>query len=963
MNIPSADLQRLLAEEPFVRALAQSLVAGEADDIVQQAYLRAIEARPAAVREPRSWLARIVRNLAADERRRQRRAAAREAGEAALQHVPSSAELAASEELRRRLVAAVDALPEHLRTAVLLRYFEGLPPRRIAKALAVPVSVVWSRLHAGLVALRARLDAEHGGDRRAWLLPLVPFAASPRGLPWVDVAGPAAPALALGVITMTTKTKLAAFAAVLLAAVLLWTALPDAASPRALANRTARVEPAVATLADAAAKDEAPLALRREAANADEVATTGELVVTVRYASEPTVAAGHTVLVRRRGGDLRVGVLRAVTDGNGVARFTGLAPGELRVRAVGSWEVAAATIAAGRSSPCEIALRGGMTLTGVVVDTAGAPVAGALVETAVSAMQGIDADIVAVTGADGTFTVRECYPRCLVGARAAGYAASPLLILDEDQGGTKSVRIELSAVGGAVEGVVVDAQGAPVSEAVVRVGEGRTERIQSTPLGTPPLPAQVGTDASGRFTAIGLPVGRQPLVVRAEGYAPWIGACEIVAHARTAARVSMQPGVTCRGRVSSGGQPVDRAKVGYDGSSDFLCIATYSGVDGTYELRALPSGDFELQAEKDRVGRASARVRGGPGASVCCDFELSNGLALRGRSFDAAGAPVQSSEIRCRAEGAGETWSVFAMTDADGRFLVAQCPPGRTLSIEATLPDHLPWQRGGIDPNAGELEIRFAKETGLRARITGRLLRPDGSGATGTTIYGWRQSPRASVDVTVERPDGAFVLEVPAGTWSMHILVHGHPEIRRGGIELQAGAVHDVGVLQLVRGGTLVLRDDEAAKFVCDVFDAHEHYVSYLFPARPRHSDLLAPGDYLLFAHAEGSAAQVLPFSITADRETVLTLKAVPGIRRRVEFVPAPGADVHAVSYQVRRAGALVMGNYVVAATADGLAQDVCLVPGDYELTTSGPLPKVSMVSVRFTVADGASEPVRVMLR
>ena len=46
MTTKPDDLLRLLAEEPFVRALAQSLVADEADDVVQQAWLRALEHHP-----------------------------------------------------------------------------------------------------------------------------------------------------------------------------------------------------------------------------------------------------------------------------------------------------------------------------------------------------------------------------------------------------------------------------------------------------------------------------------------------------------------------------------------------------------------------------------------------------------------------------------------------------------------------------------------------------------------------------------------------------------------------------------------------------------------------------------------------------------------------------------------------------------------------------------------------------
>lgn len=54
MTSRQIELERLLAEEPFVRALARSLVSGEADDVVQQTWLRALERRPAsAILQPR----------------------------------------------------------------------------------------------------------------------------------------------------------------------------------------------------------------------------------------------------------------------------------------------------------------------------------------------------------------------------------------------------------------------------------------------------------------------------------------------------------------------------------------------------------------------------------------------------------------------------------------------------------------------------------------------------------------------------------------------------------------------------------------------------------------------------------------------------------------------------------------------------------------------------------------------
>ncbi len=57
------DLERLLAEEPFVRSLARQLLVDEEDEIVQQTYLQALKHRDGTVRSPRRWLARIARNV------------------------------------------------------------------------------------------------------------------------------------------------------------------------------------------------------------------------------------------------------------------------------------------------------------------------------------------------------------------------------------------------------------------------------------------------------------------------------------------------------------------------------------------------------------------------------------------------------------------------------------------------------------------------------------------------------------------------------------------------------------------------------------------------------------------------------------------------------------------------------------------------------------------------------------
>ena len=64
--------ESLLAYEPFVYAVARGLLSSEAeaDDVVQETWVRALRQRRGSVAAPKSWLARVVRNLVKDRRRR-----------------------------------------------------------------------------------------------------------------------------------------------------------------------------------------------------------------------------------------------------------------------------------------------------------------------------------------------------------------------------------------------------------------------------------------------------------------------------------------------------------------------------------------------------------------------------------------------------------------------------------------------------------------------------------------------------------------------------------------------------------------------------------------------------------------------------------------------------------------------------------------------------------------------------
>ena len=204
--MPAPDVDLLLAHEGFLRGIARGLVADEslADDVVQETYLAAL--RDAPRRDLRAWLGGVARNLALMARRGEGRRQRRER-----LHLPGAPAVSVPEaiarlELQRRVVGAVLALEEPYRGTVLFRHFYELPLDEIARRMHVPVETVRTRLRRALERLRSDLDATHGGERSAWLVPLAVVAAAhaPR------------PLAAAGGILAMTKTKLALAAALLL---------------------------------------------------------------------------------------------------------------------------------------------------------------------------------------------------------------------------------------------------------------------------------------------------------------------------------------------------------------------------------------------------------------------------------------------------------------------------------------------------------------------------------------------------------------------------------------------------------------------------------------------------------------------------------------------------------------------------------------------------------------------------
>ena len=137
---------------PALFRMAYSIVGNRADaeDAVQQALMKAWlhreKARPGL---ERPWMMRILVNESRSILRKRRCTLPLE-----------ELTLAAPESPDTALQEAIHALPESLRTPLLLKYMEGMTEKEVAAAMRLPVSSVKGRLFRARKQLKAMLNEE-----------------------------------------------------------------------------------------------------------------------------------------------------------------------------------------------------------------------------------------------------------------------------------------------------------------------------------------------------------------------------------------------------------------------------------------------------------------------------------------------------------------------------------------------------------------------------------------------------------------------------------------------------------------------------------------------------------------------------------------------------------------------------------------------------------------------------------
>lgn len=165
------DLLVLKYQRKIMRLLSRMIRdPGDVEDVAQEAFIKAYRALPQFRGDSAfyTWLYRIAINTA----RNWQAAAARrpsvpnvietEDGETFSQidnltDISTPESLAASKQIVQTVNAAIDALPEELRTAIVLREVEGLSYEDIAQTMGCPIGTVRSRIFRAREAIATQL--------------------------------------------------------------------------------------------------------------------------------------------------------------------------------------------------------------------------------------------------------------------------------------------------------------------------------------------------------------------------------------------------------------------------------------------------------------------------------------------------------------------------------------------------------------------------------------------------------------------------------------------------------------------------------------------------------------------------------------------------------------------------------------------------------------------------------------
>ncbi len=325
-----------------------------------------------------------------------------------------------------------------------------------------------------------------------------------------------------------------------------------------------------------------------------------------------------------------------------------------------------------------LVLKPGVTLSGRVINTSGAPIAGVAVWAAQAAFgwprttlehEGEQPD--ALSGADGHFVLDDLPGGQVLDLvfQKKGYLPASLLSVAAPNPHVLRIVLTLALP---VAGRVLEEDGRPIARAQVSL---RPEELPpaEVPILTVENERSATSDDKGRFTLENVAPGKYDASAFAEGFQPAATQAIELSQDEDVPPLEfvLSRGEVLRGLVatSEDGKPMPGVLVAVGERPSGV-----SGEDGVYELLGVPLGLQSVMARHPALGRIVRETQIEPGVNTL-DLFFEDGTSATGRVVDNVGTPMGGVTVSL--SGAAETGrELKATTRADGVFHFARVIDG-----------------------------------------------------------------------------------------------------------------------------------------------------------------------------------------------------------------------------------------------------------------------------------------------
>jgi len=368
-----------------------------------------------------------------------------------------------------------------------------------------------------------------------------------------------------------------------------------------------------------------------------------------------------------------------------------------------------------------------------------------------------EAGEVAYSNIEGRFVYHDVTPGAYVVTASAGAGITRSAKVEVRPNEAAEATIELE-VGGTINGVVLDAAGAPVSFASVRLLDAGNVSLASLQKAMGGSVARQSTDVAGVFEFAQVRHGTYSLIAEKQGYAPReIGDVRVD---DDPVRVVLQAEGSIAGGVRRAGTGeivtafqvrIDKAEKGWN--SPLKSPRGIDDPDGLFWYEGLEAGSYLVEVRARGAAPATVPVTVESGRQAVVEVLLEAACSVAGKVMLEDGeTPVAGARVAlvaAKSQGASTAAEAFGgyiegrmneiatSTNGQGDFTLNNLPPGE-LELEATHNAYRP-SRAAIVVTAGE-------------QGTCTIVMHSGFSLSGT-VLGFEGAPEAERAILIEGPD------------------------------------------------------------------------------------------------------------------------------------------------------------------------------------------------------------------